>query len=308
MFAGGLFSVIPGIIANEFLRPESLVERRLGRRNANGIDDSRISLWNNIDGNNVNYGLVDGTDISYDSNSQKFESGVDYVATNDESGVLTIGASAKVRSVDVNVENSDDVGRIKGLGFGLSTMATRLGKDGSYEAFQFEINTVNFSMSTREQGDLYEGLQSTILFASFEKGHRFALNDKFSLVPQGQLTIGQIRGERFSSYDGIKVKFNGENVYNGRLGLSAEYQNNGFSAYAMTHVQYDQLNVWDVKYDERTFSESTEELSGEFGFGASMRVNSNIDMFLRGSFRESFSGKSDQLGSSNISTGISINW
>ena len=307
-FAGGLFSVLPGIIANEFLRPESLVERRLVRRNANRDDNSRISFWNNVNGNNVDYGMIDGSNMSYDSNSRKFESGLDYVGSNDERGVLTVGVSAKVSTVDVNIENLEDVGNIEGLGFGLSSMETRVGKDGSYEAFQFEINTVNFSMSTREQGDLYEGMNSTVLFASFEKGHRFALSDIFAIVPQGQITIGQIRGERFNSYAGINVKFKGENVYNGRLGISAEYEKNGFSAYATTNVHYDQLNVWDVKYADRTFSEGIEDLSGEFGFGAAMRVNRNIDIFLRGSIRESFSGENDQLGSSNVSTGVSINW
>lgn len=299
---------MPGIIANEFLRPDSLVERRLGRRNANGDDDSRISFWNNVNGSNVDYGMVDGTDMSYESDSQKLESGLDYIASNDERGILTVGVSAKVRSVDVSINNHEDSGRIEGLGFGLSTMATRVGRDGSYEAFQFEINTVNFNMSTREQSYLYEGMQSTVLFASFEKGHRFALNENFAIVPQGQITLGQIRGERFASYDGINVKFKGENVYNGRFGLSAEYQNNGFSAYATTHVQYDQLNVWDVNYADRTFSEGIEDLSGEFGFGASMKVNRYMDFFLRGSIRESFSGENDQLGSSNISTGVSVNW
>ena len=308
MFAGSVFSVIPGIVANEFLKPDLLVERRLGRRYLNGDTNSRITLWNNVNAKTSDYGIVDGTQIAYDGGSQKFETGLDYIAAQDETGVWTVGVSAKLRSVEVNLEDDVDSGSIEGLGFGLSTMAARDGFDGSYEAFQFEINTVNFSTSTKKQGELYSGMRTTVLFASFEKGHRFQINDNFSIAPHGQLTIGQIIGKKFESYNGIQAKFKGENVYNGRVGFSAEYRNKGFSAYATTNLQYDQLNVWDIDYAGRTFSDGIEDISADFGFGASLKVERNIDIFLRGSIRESFSGDSDQLGSSNISTGISFNW
>ena len=307
-FAGSVLATVPGVLADGFTKVPTLAQRRGGRSEWALGSDSRTSFWTSTNGNNINYGSIGKSSVEYQSGTHSFQAGLDFLLSTESDGIWAFGFTAQSNSIDVEINGSDDTGKVSAAGLGIGATATWYGDDGSYFDFQAQINTLEVDLSTRAQGKLESGVESRAFVASFEAGQRYLLGEYLYVVPQAQLTWGQIQGDTFRGANGLDMEYGDEGSLTARFGVSAEYRGDGFSSYAVGNIYYNSLDTWSVQYHDRSFEDEVGAYFTEVGVGSSIALGSSAALFLQGSYRVSLEGKTEDNTTANISAGIRWNW
>lgn len=296
------------MLADGFTKVPTLAQRRGGRSEWALGSDSRTSFWTSTNGNNINYGSIGKSSVEYQSGTHSFQAGLDFLLSTESDGIWAFGFTAQSNSIDVEINGSDDTGKVSAAGLGIGATATWYGDDGSYFDFQAQINTLEVDLSTRAQGKLESGVESRAFVASFEAGQRYLLGEYLYVVPQAQLTWGQIQGDTFTGANGLDMEYGDEGSLTARFGVSAEYRGDGFSSYAVGNIYYNSLDTWSVQYHDRSFEDEVGAYFTEVGVGSSIALGSSAALFLQGSYRVSLEGKTEDNTTANISAGIRWNW
>ena len=296
------------MLADGFTNVPTLAQRRGGRSEWALGGGSKTSFWTSTNGNNINYGSVGNSNVEYQSGTHSFQAGLDFLMAEDVNGVWAIGFTAQSNSIDVEVRGKDDTGKVSAAGLGIGATATFYGNDGSYFDFQAQLNTLEVDLSTRRQGKLESGVESRAVVASFEAGQRYLLGEHLWIVPQAQLTWGQIQGDTFTGANGIEMEYGDEGSLKARFGLATEYRGEGFSSYAVGNIYYNSLDTWSVNYHDRNFEDKVGAYYTELGVGSSIALGSSAALFLQGSYRVSLEGKTDDNTAANIAAGVRWNW
>lgn len=169
-------------------------------------------------------------------------------------------------------------------------------------------------------GTLYDGdatsrsgvgidIGGTAATASLEAGYPAALNDRWTLEPQGQLIWNHVslddRSDLFSA-----VSFDGDHALTARLGLRLQ---GSFDTEAGTIQPYVRANLWHDFASEQTVSfadtpivSNIEGTSLEIGGGVVANLTGNVSLFATADYSTNLGGERRQSFGGNI--GLSIRW
>jgi fibronectin-binding autotransporter adhesin len=172
------------------------------------------------------------------------------------------------------------VGKIEGVGYGVSGTLTWYGTSGLYVDAQAQV--------TRHDSDLKSATLGTTLVESndgygyalsVEPGYRLALSEHWSLTPQAQLVYARVGFDDFTDPFGARVSLKDGDSLVGRIGLSGDYestwtdaagQTSRLHAYAVASVYYDQLDGATVDVAGTRFESEQQSRWGSIGLGGTL--------------------------------------
>ncbi|MBB3410069.1 fibronectin-binding autotransporter adhesin [Rhizobium sp. BK316] len=239
-----------------------------------------------------------GTD--YEANVWKLQTGVDGALTESAAGTLIGGVSLQYGTVSADISSLFGRGDIDTTGYGLGGTLTWYGNSGLYIDAQGQLiwydsdlrsDTLNRTLANGNGGFGYA--------FSIEAGQKIGLGPRWSLTPQAQLSYSSVRFDDFTDPYSAAVSPSDGDALVGRLGLSADYDDEWKDAagrtsrsgvYGMANLYYDFLDGSDVDVSGTRLVSENRPLWGGLGLGGSYswsdeRYSINGEAFARTSLQ-----------------------
>ncbi|WJR65193.1 autotransporter outer membrane beta-barrel domain-containing protein [Neorhizobium sp. CSC1952] len=153
------------------------------------------------------------------------------------------------------------------------------------------------------------GIDGTSLTASLEGGYPIALDDQWSLEPQGQIVWQRLSlddsSDRFSS-----VSFDSDNAVTGRLGLrlQGKYQTDAglIQPYLKANLWHNFSSDQTIRFDGDPITTEIGGTSLEIGGGVIANLTEKVSLFATVDYTTNLGGEKTRIWEGNI--GISIKW
>ncbi|MBB3391661.1 fibronectin-binding autotransporter adhesin [Rhizobium sp. BK275] len=239
-----------------------------------------------------------GTD--YEANVWKLQTGVDGALTESAAGTLIGGVSLQYGTVSADISSLFGRGDIDTTGYGLGGTLTWYGNSGLYIDAQGQLiwydsdlrsDTLNRTLANGNGGFGYA--------FSIEAGQKIGLGPRWSLTPQAQLSYSSVRFDDFTDPYSAAVSPSDGDALVGRLGLSADYDDEWKDAagrtsrsgvYGIANLHYDFLDGSDVDVSGTRLVSENRPLWGGLGLGGSYswsdeRYSINGEAFARTSLQ-----------------------
>jgi outer membrane autotransporter protein len=313
---GAVYETAPYVLG-AFNRLPTL-EQRVGQRqwsapNAAGSNGQPFTGgWVRFTGDKLDATTTTGRGIS--SKTWGLQTGADFAVEPGEAGQWVLGITGQYGKVSSTVTSALGFGTIDAEGFGVGATATWYGNSGTYVDLQGQVNWIDSDISSSVAGSLAKGQSVKAYALSAEVGHRFAISETATLVPQAQLMWGRIDGGAFTDSQGNAVDLGSDDRTIGRIGLAYEYApnkaagGNQTKAYVIGNILHDFSGGSSVKVAGATLStEAAEKTWAEIGVGGSYAIDENKTLYGEAAYRTSFSGSSDNNGLSGT-VGLRIQW
>ncbi|MGX5839465.1 autotransporter outer membrane beta-barrel domain-containing protein [Mesorhizobium sp. ArgA1] len=223
-----------------------------------------------------------GTD--YDADLWKLQAGLDVLLSETAAGVVVGGVTVHYGTVKSDVASGFGVGSIDTTGYGVGGTLTWYGKNGFYVDTQAELTWFDSDLESATLGRrLADGNNGFGYGLGIEAGQKIALQGRWSLTPQAQLSYASVDFDTFTDPFGAVVSNGSSDSLTGRLGLSADYENEwknkaGQSSrshvYGIANLYYDFLDGTDVGVSDVASStrlvSKPQPLWGGLGLGGSL--------------------------------------
>ncbi|TIW93814.1 MAG: autotransporter outer membrane beta-barrel domain-containing protein [Mesorhizobium sp.] len=240
-----------------------------------------------------------GTD--YDADIWKLQTGVDGALLEGEAGALIGGLGIHYGTASADVASLFGTGSIDATGYGLGGTLTWYGNSGLYVDAQGQLTWYDSDLrSDTLSRTLTKGNNGFGYALSIETGQKIDLGARWSLTPQAQLSYSSVRFDDFTDPYGAAVSLRDGDTLIGRLGLSADYDNefrdatgqvSRSSVYGIANLYYDFLDGSDVDVSGTRFVSENRALWGGLGLGGSYswsdeRYSINGEAFARTSLQD----------------------
>lgn len=219
-----------------------------------------------------------GTD--YDTTVWRLQAGVDGLLHESASGLLIGGVTVHYGTVSSDVSSIFGAGSIAATGYGLGGTLTWCGDSGFYVDAQAQATWFDSDIRSatlgRELADGNDGFGSAL---GIETGHKITLGNNWSLTPQAQLAYSSIDFDGFTDPYGAVVSLDNSDSLIGRLGLSADYEDQWTDAagqvsrahvYGIANFYYDFLDGADVDVSGVSLVSRNQALWGGLGIGGTL--------------------------------------
>ena len=298
----------PAALTRTFAHAPSMMQRRQGLLPWTNEGETQDGTWMRYFGATNDHGLV-GTGGSFQSDQTVFQYGYDLLAFDFGNGGWSVGITAQTGSVTANAEGAGGVGTIESKGYGIGTTATWFGRDGSYFDIQGQVNFVETEFANIRHGNLTEAQKTEAWVASMELGRRMHMGGGLSIIPQGQLSVGQIAGNEFETDRGNKLGYDSHLSLNARFGVAAEYFGDRSRGYVVGNFLHNFSDTWEVQVDQVSVNDKISPSSIEFGIGGSVASTDSTTLFIEASYRLGVGGEEgSQESSAMLATGIQWSW
>lgn len=239
------------------------------------------AIWARMDASQAHFEPgVSTTGASYDVSTWRLQAGMDGVLQQGEAGSLVAGLNAQFGTVGSDIASLYGAGSINALGYGVGGTLTWYGAGGFYLDGQAQATWYSADIVSDDTGTtLVEGNDAFGYGLSLEAGQKIGLDANWSLTPQAQLSYSAVRFNDFTDqYDGT-VSLNSGDTLVGRLGLSADYEDewrdasgatNRTHLYGVANLYYDFLDGTSVDVSGTEFVSQNQGLWGGVGVGGSM--------------------------------------
>ncbi|QNK00684.1 autotransporter outer membrane beta-barrel domain-containing protein [Dyella telluris] len=219
------------------------------------------------------------TGTSYGVTTQKVQVGVDGMLHEGSSGVLVAGLTAQSGQATSNVASSFGEGRIKTDGYGVGATLTWYGASGFYvdgvaqwNRYRSDIDSYTLARQVANNN------HASGVDLSAEAGQKFALNDEWSLIPQGQLTYSSVRFDGFTDAYGAAVSRQDGDSLTARAGLAVDHESswhgdagmNRAHVYGIANLYYDFMDGTKTDVSGLTLNSKNAPLWGGLGIGGSL--------------------------------------
>ena len=291
----------PIALFDGFARASSLYERR--------SVDSNEPYWSRVFTRSNGYGNAKEGSAKYDASNTGFQIGYDIATTTNELGTLVYGATVQYNTVDADVSAFNVPGTLSAQGFGIGGTATLYRDDGIYVDGQIQFNKISSDFEVGNGiGSLIEGHDSSAFVLSAEAGRRYAINDEYTLLYNGQLIWGSVDSGNGTTPTGTTVDFGGDSGLTIRGGARLEYLSGTNNFYGLANIYIDTMDSWDVTFAEETYSDSKASTFVEIGGGADMQLSPSASLFAHLAYKTSLKGGVDKRDSTYLSTGVRWSW
>lgn len=239
------------------------------------------AIWARMDASQAHFEPgVSTTGASYDVSTWRLQAGMDGVLQQSEAGSLVAGVNAQFGTVSSDITSLYGAGSVNALGYGVGGTLTWYGAGGFYLDGQAQATWYSADIVSDDTGTtLVEGNDAFGYGLSLEAGQKIGLDANWSLTPQAQLSYSAVRFSDFTDqYDGT-VSLNSGDTLVGRLGLSADYEDEWRDAsgatnrrhlYGVANLYYDFLNGTSVDVSGTEFVSQNQGLWGGVGVGGSL--------------------------------------
>lgn len=239
------------------------------------------AIWARMDASQAHFEPgVSTTGASYDVSTWRLQAGMDGVLQQGEAGSLVAGLNAQFGTVSSDIASLYGAGSINALGYGVGGTLTWYGAGGFYLDGQAQATWYSADIVSDDTGTtLVEGNDAFGYGLSLEAGQKIGLDANWSLTPQAQLSYSAVRFNDFTDqYDGT-VSLNSGDTLVGRLGLSADYEDewrdasgatNRTHLYGIANLYYDFLDGTSVDVSGTEFVSQNQGLWGGVGVGGSL--------------------------------------
>lgn len=234
--------------------------------------------WMRVDGGDQLFRPERSTSgTHYDVSTWKAEAGVDTTLSEGEGGRLVGGATLQYGRYQSNSSSVYGQGRLKTDGYGIGVALTWYGDNGLYvdgqarwTRFDTDLRSTTLTRSAKD-GNKADGYALGV-----EVGQRFAVGDRWSIVPQAQVTTGKVSFDSFDDAFGAHVSQDRGKTTAGRAGVLVDYRSarQGAAGAIATHVYaianlYRNIGAAGVHVAGTDFTTRNEKLWGGFGLGTS---------------------------------------
>lgn len=246
-------------------------------------------VWGRMEGSHTKMEPQTSTSgATYDYDTFKMQAGIDAMLHEGEQGKLIGGITAHYVHGAANVwaDSDSDLGRgrIKTDGYGIGATLTWYGDNNLYWDNQAQVTWYRTDLTYQGgQSSLTDGKNDGFGYGfSSELGKRFALNDRWSLTPQAQLTYSNVDFDSFTDVFEATVSREKADSLQARLGISADYQNswrnaqggiNRSAVYGIANLYNEFLNGTRVDVSSVEFTNKSERLWAGVGLGGSYNWN-----------------------------------
>lgn len=267
------------------------LQQRVGNRSWSGagIDETGEPADGSIQGNG-SWGRIEAAHGSfnpktstsgaqYDLDLWKLQLGVDGSLYDEEAGRLIVGLSGHYGTISSDIASIFGDGSIKSTGYGLGGTLTWYANSGFYLDGQAQVSWYDSELSSRTTGlDLKNDSDGFGYSLSIEGGQKIALGSNWSITPQAQLAYSEVSFDDFTDVFGASVALDRGNSLKGRLGTSADYQNewrdedgqiSRSHVYGIANLYYDFLEGSRTDVAGVKFTSENDPLWGGIGIGGS---------------------------------------
>ena len=324
--AGAILEMAPSVIISRFATPPSLSKRTFGRQIAAfdgtsfGLVSQNFSEGNNIIGAGAGeswiraYGEVvdfgrstSGADT--ESVGYGVQAGADVASYELGGGDLVMGLAAQYGQVKADVtSNNHRNGEISTSGYGVGAIASWFGSAGLYVDVQTQINWLESDLTSSSMGVLATGNETSAVFTSVEIGRRFAFGSNGAVVPQGQISRGQVDTDPFQNGPNFEVKFGNETAVIARLGVAAEFTDANGKGYLLANLLHDFSETRSVEISGTKLRDQSDSTMLEVGLGGSVAVSDRSIIFVEGSYKSAIGGDGNDERSTGLSGGFQWKW
>ena len=252
--------------------------------------------------------------FDYESDVWSTQAGMEFRLSDDEQGQWLLGVTLQYGTVEADVGNEQGRGSVEADGYGAGLTATWVGHSGSYFDVQGQINWLESDLSTRSVETLIEDHSFTAHALSVEAGRRFAIKGNHSLIPQAQLSFGNIHGDSFTDSTGNEVDPGSNDSLTARLGLAYNYDlpdaggRSRQNIYVVGNVLPTLNGTSTVRVGNAEIRTEYEPTWGELGIGGSIAVRKNARLYAEGSYKTALFDNADDGEGYSFSVGMNINW
>jgi outer membrane autotransporter protein len=250
------------------------LRQRVGQGEAN-----EHGIVTRIEGGAGHYEAASSTSgASYDSSMFLAQIGMAGRLIDTDDGSLTAGLTAQYNRHYANVFSAYGNGSNSTESFGLGASLTWRGSEGSYVDLQGQF--AHFSTDLSAVGySLVQDNGGTGFALGIEAGHTFALDDAWSLTPQGQLNYASVGFDRFTDGFGSEVSLQQGDSLKGRIGLALDYATQWQDAegrkaastlYGITNLTYEFLDGTGVAVSGTDLNFVGQKFGAELGVGGTL--------------------------------------
>ena len=253
----------------------------------------------------------------YNATTWKFEAGLDGLFYDSEAGALIGGASVHYGTISSNVSSIFGTGSIDASGYGLGASLTWYGNSGFYADAQAQATWYDTDLTSATLGrKLTDGNSGFGYALSIETGQKIQLRDNWSLTPQAQLSYSSVRFNDFTDPYGARVSLDDGQSLTGRIGLSADYENEWKNAagqvsrshvYGIANLYYDFLDSSQVDVSGTSLVSKNQPLWGGVGLGGSLSVGDRTTVYGEAFARTSLADFGDS-NSAGAKVGFKVSW
>ncbi len=249
-----------------------------------GVLIEENGIWGRIEGSHTKITskeTTSGTD--YDYNMFKVQAGLDGLLHETENGKLIGGVTVHYVNGKADVYSEHGDGDIKTNGYGFGGTLTWYGENGFYIDNQAKVTWYDSDLSSRTAGrSLVDGNNGLGYAVSTELGKRVTLNENWSITPQAQLIYSNVRFDSFTDQFNGHVSKDRADSLQGRLGITADYQNSWLNdqgttnrsyVYGIANLYNEFLSGTKVDVSGVGFTSKRESLWGGIGLGGSYNWN-----------------------------------
>ncbi len=314
-----VYESAPSVLLGGFADMPTL-EQRIGQRQWAGAA-SGGGTWLRTTGNwtNVTQGSSSAA-ASYEQAALGLQVGYDLAPIAGPGGEWVLGVTGQFGQVNTDVSNAFGVGEIDSEGYGIGATATWYGNSGTYVDLQGQVNWIDSSFATAGGAALRDGVSSTAYALSAEVGHRFAVSENAALIPQAQLTWGQIDGASFTDAQGNAVSWGSHSSLIGRIGLAYEYSRAALSDgsgdgtanspehkfYVIGNLLQDFSNSSSVNLNASNLTARNSATWAEVGIGGSLNWNDNTTLYTEANFSTDLGSGAGSNEALSISAGFRL--
>lgn len=253
----------------------------------------RNGVWGRIEGSYSKVKPQTSTsNANYTFDSFRMQAGIDGMLAEYETGKLIGGitahyvhGSARIRATYENntISATYGGGDISTDGYGFGGTLSWYGENGFYLDGQAQATWYDSDLSSRLAGTgLTSGNNGFGHAFSIEGGQRIAMDQNWTITPQGQLIYSHVSFDSFDDVFGAHVRLDRGSSLQGRMGLAVERQNSWYASngmiarsniYGVGNLYYEFLNGTKVETADVTFANRNQRLWGGIGVGGSYNWN-----------------------------------
>ncbi|QDZ13217.1 autotransporter outer membrane beta-barrel domain-containing protein [Devosia ginsengisoli] len=236
--------------------------------------------WGRIEAGHANFNPKTSTSgAQYDVDLWRLQAGVDGLLYDEEAGRLIGGISGHYGTISSDIASIFGDGSISSTGYGLGGTLTWYANNGFYLDGQAQVSWYDSNLSSRTAGlGLTSGNNGFGYGLSIEGGQKIALGPNWSVTPQAQLAYSEVKFDDFTDAFGASVGLDRSSSLKGRLGISADYQNEWHDeggqisrshVYGIANLYYDFLDGSQTDVAGVKFTSENDPLWGGIGIGGS---------------------------------------